>query len=162
FALLQACSSPSASSAAEDAPASAIDGGGTGTNTPTSGGGGGGVTSDGGAGDAGSTAHDAASVRDADTSTCPMQTEGGGRLPSGSALAHAVLPNPIVSLGRPVTTTTGGYDATQLFAEPQANAQAWQPANGESVTIDVGAGPSELLIVWQIDYPDYVSQGAGF
>jgi hypothetical protein len=157
LALLQACSSTSASPE-DDAPAPAIDGG-TGTSAE---GGGAAPGSDGGAGDAGSTAHDAAPPGDADTSSCPAQTEAGVTLSSGTSLARALVPNPIVSLGRPVTTTTGGYDATQLFAEPRANAQAWQPANGESVTIDIGAGPSELLVVWQIDYPDYVSQGAGF
>jgi len=169
-AALAACDDSNAAvQPADRAQTPAIDGGLGADGAPSPSGGGGDRDAagpqpgDGGSGDAAEPPRDAAPPGDADTSACPAQTQGGVSLSPGTPLSRPLVPNPIVSLGRPVTTTTGGYDATQLFAEPTAKGLSpWQPAAGESVTIDVGTGFHDLLMVWQIDYPDYVSQGAGF
>jgi len=112
---------------------------------------------------------DAGDAPDADTTPCALETQGGVMLSTGTPLAAAVVPNPIVSLNKPVTTTTPGYNASQLFLDPPlpnnvntTYGVAWQPAPGQSVTINVGTGPTDLLMVWQVDYPDYVAPSAGF
>jgi hypothetical protein len=112
---------------------------------------------------------DAANPMDGDTTACPAAAEGGVTLSAGTPSARAVVPNPIVSLGKSATTTTSGYDASQLFDDPADPSNmsnlygvAWQPSPGESVTIDVGSGPTELLMVWEVNYPDYLAQGSGF
>src|SRR5579871_1578813 len=104
-----------------------------------------------------------------DTTPCDAELDGGVMLSPGTPLAQAVVPNPILSLHRPVTTTTSGYDATQLFLDPpnpnnvsNLYGVGWQPAPGESVTLDVGTGPSSVLMTWEVAYPDYLAQSAGF
>ena len=128
----------------------------------------GGPGSDGAApdGDGASPGDDAASGGAGDTTPCPAEVAGGVALAAGTPLANAITPNPIVSLNKPVTTTTANFDPTQLFRDP-ANPtmdtnQMWQPSSGDSVIIKVGTGFDELLVIWEIMYPDYVSQGNGF
>jgi hypothetical protein len=118
------------------------------------------------AGDGSVAGGDDASGGVGNTAQCAAEVTGGVMLAAGTPLTSAIVPNPIVSLNKPVTTTTSNYNASQLFLDPanpnHDTSRWWQPTSGDSLTIDVGTGFDKLLMVWEIAYPDYTGAGNGF
>src|SRR5260370_5270404 len=100
---------------------------------------------------------------DAGQPNCSGEGTGNGPyILKGTPFAHPLAANPIVSRGKPLQSPQasapyafdGSYNGSPWDATPGAD--AW-------VAVNVGAGPSKLLLVWHnAGNPDYENSGYNY